>query len=180
LHDSELAARAGAARAIACGNRREAELLMRSKILAGDPEPGVIGECFAGLLAVEPEESVAFVARYLDQADEAIRELAALALGESRLESAFDRLRAAWDAVLVDDGMRRTLIRAAALNRSEAAFSWLLSLAAEARAAIVESVIDALAIYKRNAKLAGRLREALQSRGDAALEQRFRSVWDVD
>ena len=62
LNDTDAAARVGAVRAIACGNPREAELLLRSKALAGDAEPQVLGECFTGLLAVEPEESLGFVA----------------------------------------------------------------------------------------------------------------------
>ena len=65
LNDAEPQARAGAVRAIACGNPREAELLLRGKVLAGDEEPAVVGECFTALLAVEPEESLAFVARYI-------------------------------------------------------------------------------------------------------------------
>ena len=88
LYDKEHDARAGAARAIACGNPREAELLLRAKILAGDAEAVVLGECFAGLLAAAPEDSVDFVARYLDAADEEVREQAALALGGSKLDAA--------------------------------------------------------------------------------------------
>ena len=97
VNDADAAARVGAVRAIACGNPREAELLLRSKVLAGDAEPQVLGECFTGLLAVEPEESIGFVAGYLAHADEAVRELAALALGESRLDGALAPLQEAWD-----------------------------------------------------------------------------------
>jgi HEAT repeat protein len=98
LNDSDAAARMGAVRAIACGNPREAELLLRSKALAGDAEPQVLGECFTGLLGVEPDESLKFVAGYLTHADEAVRELAALALGESRLDAALAPLKEAWAA----------------------------------------------------------------------------------
>jgi HEAT repeat protein len=45
LNDPEWRARAGAARAISCGNPREAEALLRFKVLVGDPEPEAIGEC---------------------------------------------------------------------------------------------------------------------------------------
>ena len=62
LNDAEAGARLGAVRAIACGNPREAELLLRAKALAGDAEAQVLGECFTGLLAVAPEQSIAFVA----------------------------------------------------------------------------------------------------------------------
>ena len=169
LNDAEAAARMGAVRAIACGNPREAELLLRSKALAGDAEPQVLGECFTGLLAVEPDESLKFVAAYLTHADEAVRELAALALGESRLDAALAPLKEAWGGVLVGDEFRRALLRAAAAHRSEAAFDWLLEIAAEARVPIAMAVIEALAPYKHNARLVQRLTSVLTERGDEAL-----------
>ena len=97
LYDPDAAARVGAVRAIACGNPREAELLLRSKVHGGDAEPQVLGECFSGLLDVEPEESIGLVAGYLAHPDEAVRELAALALGESRLDGALAPLQEAWN-----------------------------------------------------------------------------------
>ena len=41
LFDPEAAARLGAVRAVGCGNPKEAELVLRAKILAGDAEPAV-------------------------------------------------------------------------------------------------------------------------------------------
>jgi len=177
LHDAEAVARIGAVRAIACGNPREAELLLRSKALAGDAEPQVLGECFTGLLAVEPDETVGFVAGYLTHADEAVRELAALALGESRLESALAPLQQVWGDVLLGDGIRRALLRAAAAHRSEAAFDWLLTIVADARPAIGLEVVEALAIYRHNAKLKQRLETALDERREAQLKDRFTVLW---
>jgi HEAT repeat protein len=118
LHDADAAARVGAVRAIACGNPREAELLLRAKALAGDAEPQVLGECFTGLLAVAPEESISFVAAYLAHADDAVRELAALALGESRLDGALPPLKEAWAGVLLSEEFRRAVLRAATAHRS--------------------------------------------------------------
>jgi hypothetical protein len=177
LSDSEAAARMGAVRAIACGNPREAELLLRAKALAGDAEPQVLGECFTGLLTVEPDESLKFVAGYLGHADEAVRELAALALGESRLDAALQPLKEAWGAVLVGEEFRRALLRAAAAHRSEAAFDWLLSIAAEARVPVALEVVEALAIYRHNAKLKERLEAAVRDRGDERLAGRFAELW---
>lgn len=178
LNDPEAPARAGAARAIACGNPREAELLLRAKVLAGDCDPTVLGECFTGLLTVEPDEGPAFVARYLGDPDESVRELAALALGESRTEAALDALRAAWDEVLPPPGLRRALVRAAAVHRSDAAFAWLLSLVAESNVGVGEEVLAALAAYKHNKTLAKRLRAVLVDRGDDALDRSFAEHWE--
>ncbi len=173
LSDSEAGARLGAVRAIACGNPREAELLLRAKALAGDAEPQVLGECFTGLLSVEPDESLEFVARHLEHDDEAVRELAALALGESRLDGALERLEQAWGGVLLSEEFRRALLRAAAAHRSEAASEWLLELVADERAAVALEIVDALTLYKRTPKLMQRLRDVLAERGDQSLLERF-------
>lgn len=173
LNDKEAGARLGAVRAIACGNPREAELLLRSKVLSGDAEPQVLGECFAGLLAVEPEESLDFVAGYLGHADEAVRELAASALGESRLDGALAPLKEAWGGVLLGDEFRRALLRAAAAHRSEAAFDWLLGVLQDARVAVALEIVEALALYKSNAKLMQRLAATVTERGDAELLERL-------
>jgi hypothetical protein len=177
LNDAEPGARMGAVRAVACGNPREAELLLRAKVLAGDAEPQVLGECFTGLLDVEPDESIAFVAGYLEHADEAVCELAALALGESRLDAALAPLKQAWSGVLLGDEFRRALLRAAAAHRSEAAFDWLLEIAADARPAVALEVVEALAVYRHNAKLKERLDATLVERGVAELLERFAALW---
>jgi HEAT repeat protein len=173
LADSEAEARAGAVRAIACGNPREAELLLRAKVVLGDAEPAVIGECFTGLLAIEPDESPPFVARYLSDADEAIRELAALALGESRLDAAFGHLERAWEDAVASGSFRRALIRAAAAHRSDAAFDWLTSLLETAHPRTAEDVLDALAIFRQSSKLLERIAAALERRGDRQLQEKL-------
>jgi hypothetical protein len=177
LVDPEPPVRCGAARAIACGNPREAELLLRSKVFAGDEDAFVIGECFTGLLSVEPDESPAFVARFLDHEDPAIVEAAALALGESRLPPALDGLKAAWDGLLVPLEIRRVLIRAAALHRSDEAFDWLLALAAEREARIATEIVDVLSIYRHNEKLGRRLRSTLDARDDEGPRTAYDEAW---
>lgn len=179
LADPEADARAGAVRAIACGNPREAELLLRAKIACGDPEPQVVAECFVGLLGVAPDESVDFVAGFLVDGNEAIREAAALALGESRHAAALERLKAAWQDVLPLPGLRRTLIRAAAIHRSEPAFDWLVALVADADARVADDVVDVLSVHRHNGKLARRIAAALAARGEPALQRRFDELWNA-
>jgi HEAT repeat protein len=177
LTDSEAPVRSGAVRAIACGNPREAELLLRAKVFSGDEESFVIGECFSGLLTVEPDESLAFVAGYLDDDNEDLAEASALALGESRVEGAVERIRQVFEGVHVPFERRQLLVRAAALHRSEEAFDWLLELVAGRDNRIVEEIVDALAIYRHNEKLARRLRKALGQREDAAALAAFDKHW---
>jgi len=176
LNDADAGARLGAVRAIACGSPREAELLLRAKALGGDAEPQIVGECFTGLLAVAPEESIPFVAGYLAHADGAVRELAALALGESKLDGALRPLKEAWGEVLVGEEFRHALLRAAAAHRSDAAFEWLLEIVGDAREPIAVGVIEALAPYKHNAKLMQRLTSALTVRGDEALLEQLAAL----
>jgi HEAT repeat protein len=167
LSDSEWRARAGAARAISCGNPREAEAVLRFKVHVGDEEPQVIGECFAGLLGVAPEECLPFVASYLAEGPDNTRDFAALALGESRHPQAFEHLRSAWDGTL-DKDLRVVLIRAAALHRSEAAFDWLLGIIEHGSGAHADVAVEALSVYERNTRLTERVHEALARREGGA------------
>ncbi len=166
LNDSEVRARQGAVRAISCGNPREAEVLLRFKVLVGDAEPEVLGECFTGLMSIAPDECVAFVGAQLASSTEGVRDFAALALGESRHPQALQQLRAAWDDVYVSPEMRAVLIRAAALHRTEAAFDWLVSIIERGSRAQADIAVDALSVYERNTKLLERVQAALSRRTD--------------
>jgi HEAT repeat protein len=177
LHDPEPGARAGAARAIACTEPFAAEAVLRGKTLAGDREPDVIGECLAALLQVAPDDSPPFVARFLRERDAALRELAALALGGSRLEPALHLLREEWESQPLKRDSDRVLLRAAALHRSEPAFDWLLSVVAEGDRTSAEMVIRELAAYRSNARLQARLAQAVQTRADDHLTASLRDGW---
>jgi HEAT repeat protein len=165
LTDPEVPVRCGAARAISCGHPFEAEAVLRLKVHCGDAEPEVIGECFSALLAIAPEPSLPFVAHYLMGEDEALREYAALALGESRRPEAFTLLRQAWDD-LVSPEARSVLVRAASLHRSEAAFEWLVALIETAPAKLAAVAVEALAVYSRNRKLIEQIDAAKARRQD--------------
>ena len=177
LNDEEAPARLGAVRAIACGQPREAELLLRFKALSGDPEPAVTGECLSALLSVEPDESPDFVASFLQAEDETVQELAALALGESRLEAALPLLQSAWDDILLDRGFKRVLIRAAAMHRSQGAFDWLVAMVAQEHDALATEVLEALSTYRNNTRLADQLGQALAERDDPELTAQFQRLW---
>jgi HEAT repeat protein len=164
LNDPERRVRAGAARAISCGNPLEAEPLLRFKILVGDADAEVLGECFTALLAIAPEESMALVAQRLRDSDESVRDYAALALGESRYPAALEQLKGAWNGVLVSPELRATLARAAALHRSDAAFDWLISIVETGSERDSGCAADALAVYGRNIKLMERVNLALAAR----------------
>lgn len=167
LTDPEWRVRSGAARAISCGASGEAEAVLRLKVLHGDGEPEVIGECFTGLLTVAADHCLPFVGGYLSSDSEGIRDFAALALGESRHPAALEHLRAAWEATSPRNGFRGVLIRAAGLHRSAAAFDWLIELIERGVQADADVATETLSIYERDTRLGERVQAALAKRRES-------------
>lgn len=167
LNDSEMRVRAGTARALSCGDPDQAEPLLRFKIEVGDKDPEVLAECFSALLSIAPEESMAVVGARLSDDDEAVRDYAALALGESRHPLALDHLIAAWKQPFASADLRGVLARAAALHRSEAAFEWLIDLIRNGTMQDAALASDALSVYERNAVLMKRVADAQAARRES-------------
>ncbi len=177
LHDPEPHARSGALRAIACTQPLAAEAVLRSKALGGDPEPEVTGDCLVSLLQVAGEDALDFVGDFLDTPSLEITGLAALALGESRLDGALHLLRARWDAEPFRRSAEHLLLRAASLHRSEAALDWLVTVVADADRASAEVAITELDTYRDNARLRARLAAVLAERHDARLTAGFEQAF---
>jgi len=169
LADRERTARVAAAQALGDSGHPDATAVLRFKALTGDPEPEVLGACFASLLALAPEASLGFVARFLD--DRERDEAAALALGESRLEAAFPLL------VRWADGSPRVGFLALALLRQERATAHLIDRIRDGTPKEALAAIAALGTFRADAGLAARVREASAAQRDqavrAALEETF-------
>jgi hypothetical protein len=172
LVDREPAARAGAVRALAANGGEAGALLLRLKVLTGDSEAAVLADCFAGLLATSPDKSVGFVARYMNSDDDALAEAAMLALGESRLNAAYDALREKWERS-VGSPARKTLLVAMASSRLDDAVAFLISLVESANPQTAGDAIEALSIYRHNERVTNAVREALAARRDNRLRERF-------
>ncbi len=169
LADVEVRARVAAARALAAsGDRAVAEPLLRLRILTGERDAEVMGEVFAALLELARDDAIDFVARFLDAADEALAEAAALALGGSRLKSAFAVLREASERI-VGGPSRRVLFLAIALLRDDEAWRWLLDLVANESPATATDAIHALTAFRHDEELCVRLRETVARRSDDRL-----------
>src|SRR5437660_1777534 len=65
LGDPDRTARIDAAMAIEQLNRPEGALLLRLKVLVGDSDPEVLGQCFTSMLSLAPIGVVAFISRFL-------------------------------------------------------------------------------------------------------------------
>ncbi len=172
LADREIPARAGAIRAIGEAGRPEGVLLLRLKALVGDKEDEIVAECFGALLRLDPASSVEFVAQFLTSRSGGLGEQAALALGESRLEAAFDVLREAWERGGASE-QRRTLLVAIAMLRNDRALEFLLERLAAESGPVAADALAGLAFYARDETVLARVEGIIRERGDQALEVVF-------
>ena len=168
LADPEVQARIGAVKAIAHRGGLDAELLLRLRAALPDEHLDVTAECLTGLMNVEPDRSLEFVAAYLASSDEALAEAAALALGESREPAALAALMDHRAATILSPGMEDAVLLAIAVTRRDEAVAYLLDTVGDDSPANAARAVTALRIYVQDATVADRVREAVEAR-DAAL-----------
>jgi hypothetical protein len=116
---------------------------MKAKL--GDEEPHVLRECFEGLLAVDGERALAFVAEFL-AGDATGAECAALALGASRVDGSFEVLRA-WHKGRLRPSERAVASIAIVTLRSDEALDFLFQLIEEKNVPVATDALKALAVY---------------------------------
>ena len=175
LADKEPFVRAAAVRALAAHGGDAAEALVRFKLLLGDEDLAVIADCMPAV--IELTRSTEAVEPFLDSPEEALREAAILAIGESRVPRAFELLRDRWDTEIHPE-MRKLLATAIALTRQPAAVTFLLQQAEQADAAPASAAIEALAIFRSDESVSSKLAETARKRGGAvrsAFERAFAS-----
>jgi HEAT repeat protein len=162
LADKEPFVRSAAVRTLAAHGGDAAEALVRYKLLVGDDDFAVVADCFPAAVALA--RSTEPVEAFLDSPDDALREAAILAVGESRLPRAFDSLRDRWD-VEVDSGMRKLLATSIALTRQPAAVAFLVQQAEQGDSAAASAAIEALAMYRSDESVRAKLAEIAEKRG---------------
>ena len=178
LVDPESPARLGAIRALASNGGDAGVLLLRLKVLTGDEEPEVLGECFAGLIAAAPEKSLSFIAKYVDDDDQATAETAIWALGESRLPAAFEMLKEKWERT-VGRSSRKVLLAAMAASRLQESIDFLRSLLETTNSQTASDVVVALAIYKGNEGIKQSVAAIVGRRGDKLLIEMFQHHFEI-
>ncbi|MAF11705.1 hypothetical protein CMK11_14755 [Candidatus Poribacteria bacterium] len=177
LTDPEPEARVGAVKAVAHRGGFDAELLLRMKASSGDAHVDVTAECLTGLMAVEPDRSLEFVAGYLSAPDEAIAEAAALALGESREPAA---LAALWDyraRTIMSPGMEDAVLLAVALSRSDEGMDYLLNVIADDTPTNAARAVAALRIYAHDEAVTERVRGVVGTRDATLTSDAFREYF---
>jgi HEAT repeat protein len=162
LMDPELPARLNAIRALTYLGDDRSECVLRMKVLAGD-EVTVVADALSALAQIAPDRSLPFIAARLDAGDPAVAEGAALALGEMRTPEALDRLFEEYERRVLH-AERRMLLLPIALNRSPAAFAFLLSLIEEGAADLAKEALEALESMPLDDAARGRIAAARRSR----------------
>jgi hypothetical protein len=171
LVDKEPPARLGAVHGFGTNGGDAGMLLLRLKVLTGDKEPEVLRECFSALLG-DPEQSLAFVAGYLEDEEE-VAEAAAWALGESRLPSAFAALQEKWERTAYES-LRKVLAAAMAASRLPVAIEFLCGQVREGSTQAALAVIEGLAPYAGSESIAQAVRAAVEGRGQAKVTEAFK------
>jgi HEAT repeat protein len=166
-------ARIGAVRALASNGGESGALLIKLRILSGESQPDVLAECFSGLLTAAPQRSLSLVGGFIDSEDTAIAEAALLALGSSRLPEALDLLKAK-----LEDGagspLRKTMLLAIAMVRSDAAIEYLLKLLTDCPATMAKDVIEALALFRNSENVRKRVESVVAQRNEKSVSEAFR------
>ncbi len=163
LVDPERVARAGGLRALLATGRPDVALVMRLFALRGDPEPGVVAEAFAGLLALAADDPVPFVAERLAAGDVDVARGAAMALGDARRPEAVAALRERLPREERSD-VRHAIIVALATSRDEEAVVALLELITRGASADSSAAAKALGLYQHDEDLQARVSAALDAR----------------
>jgi HEAT repeat protein len=177
LADSERVVRLAAAQALAGSGTTAALLLLRLKARLGDKEADVTGECLAGLMRLEPQESAPLVAEFLESDDSNVAEAALLALGNSRRPEAFDTLKAFWERRLRIE-LRETTLVAMSLLRLPAATDFLLTLVTEAPEPAALAALSALAILNYDPRVRELTAAAVERRDSEVLGDAFMKMSD--
>jgi HEAT repeat protein len=163
LADPERDARRAAADAVAAsGDLQTGVPLLVLRIRSNEPEPEVLGACFAALLVLAAEQTFDFVVEHLHARNPLVVEAAALALGQERPAGAFTALREFAERSLGD--LRRIALLSIAMLRSEAAWTYLLGHVTESSPALARDAIEALAVYHELPGLAERVHAAFEGR----------------
>jgi len=164
LADPEKTVRLDTASAIAALNSEMGVLLLRLKILLGDSEPEVMGQCFVSLLDLGQPEDIPFVARFLGRAHgEEIQAEAIAALAQAKAAPGLEVLQKAWKGPL-STVLRKTLILSLAGSPLPSSADFLLSVLDGESGEKAEWAIESLASSRYRGQVEERVRALVERR----------------
>lgn len=168
LTDADKSVRVEAVRALAQLGELAVPLLRMRALLPGDDAEEMLGACFAALLAIEREDAIPFVARFLEAGDDAAGE-AAFALAETHSQATLAVLLAQQKSA-ADPWFQSVMQSAIALTRLPEAIDFLLAkITGDERDAPM--AIEALARLKPNEKLRSRMEKAVGEADSSRLKK---------
>jgi HEAT repeat protein len=176
LADAEKDARLTAVQAIGQSCLPAAVPLLRFKARVGDADPAVTAECLTALMSAAPNESLAFVASFLQRGGEVVQEAAAFALAESRRPEALDALTGYWPRAR-GGPLQEALLLAIAMTRLPAATEFLMTILAGDNRPAALAALSALAIHRHNPAIKERVAAVVRT-GDAAMQERFKKKFE--
>jgi hypothetical protein len=157
LGDPEPPVRKAALDALAHRGARSGAGLVLFKLSAGDDDPMVTLAALTALMSLAPDRGLQVVGAQLG--NDQTRELAALALGESRHDGALSLLIDSLSAC-VQSSERAFLLRGIALNRSDRALDAMLSVITDGAAADAKAAVLALGARRFDPGVAAKVRAA--------------------
>ncbi|MDQ6669971.1 MAG: HEAT repeat domain-containing protein [Chloroflexota bacterium] len=173
LADPETSVRIDCAMAIDQLGRTEGVPLLRLKLLSGDREPDVLGQCFASLLSLAPQDSVAFISRFLNSADQGIQLEAASALAQCRERRAIEILEEFWQEPRLSLDVRRAVLISLGASPLPDAVEFLLSIISGESTELAVSAITALATSRFRLEMRARVAAVVQQRDRPELSSIF-------
>jgi hypothetical protein len=185
LCDPEPQARTAAVKALTGISPDISEPLLRLKARQGDEAPQVIAECLFALMQVNTVNSMSFVESFLKTGDLPgvssqaliLAENAALAIGGSRLEKAFEVLKHHREKSFNTE-FQDMLLMPMALTRFEGAFEYLIRVIESGHKQSAVSAVNAIKIFGDESHQA-RIQRAVSSRGEAAVVEAY-AGWNLE
>ncbi len=180
IADPERAARLAAVRALVASGRPDvAEPIVRLRLAGGEDDPEVLSDCMSALLGFNAAENIPWLGALVGSTDLMAAEAAALALGSSRAEAAWEILRDHAEQSPMSD-RRRTVLLAIAMLRSDVAWQHLIELVMDGSPGEAADAVDALATFREQSGLRDRVEAAAMERGDADLSERAARMFSLD
>ena len=168
LTDADKSVQVEAVRALAALGEPAVPLLRLRALVPGEEPEEMLAVCFQALLAIERENAIPFVARFLEQGDDSAAE-AAFALAGMHLPKALDALLESRKATH-DPWFMGVLLSAIALTRLSEGIDFLIGLI-EHETREAEAAIEALARLGPGEELRARIAKAVEDTGSPRLKK---------
>jgi len=168
LTDADKSVRVEAVRALAQLGEPAVPLLRMRALLPGAEAEEMLAVCFAALLAIEREDAIPFVARFLENGDDVAGE-AAFALAETHSKAALDVLVVQQKRV-ADPWFMGVVLSAIALTRLPEAMDFLVE-KVERDEREAPLAIEALARVASNVELRAWVERAVEENGSPRLKK---------